>query len=527
VARLGIDYGTTNTVVVSSDRGHYPVVPHTAQTAVGSITRETFSSLAVREAETGRFLFGPWAERALGRAGDGGRCHVVRSPKRWLRDCADGAKLGAEVIPGGFDPAEVLQGFSRALHASIRDSGLFSDDEPLEAVLTVPANANGAQRYVTRRCLEEAGFRVLAMINEPTASAIEYADRVARGNRAAARQIESSVAVFDLGGGTFDVSLVTIDGPEFTVIDTAGIEHLGGDDFDDVLARLFAEVSGIDLDELRPFQRQMLLAHCRRQKESIDSGSVRSLLLVPRDLGLPGDPGTVPVAAYFDALSPLLEPALRKLVAVAGGAPAGRAGIGPGSLDAIYLVGGSSKLPLVRRLVAERFPETPLVASDKPFSATAMGAAIRASEAVRLQEILARTFGVIRPADEDRREVFDPIFPAGTRLPARGEPVLERRLHYTPRHNIGHLRYLECASVDARGWPEEGVRAWSEALFPYDPSIPIEQPLEADSIVSRHDLQDKPVSELYSCDPDGFVTVRIVREVDGRSRTYEIFRPRT
>jgi molecular chaperone DnaK (HSP70) len=362
------------------------------------------------------------------------------------------------------------------------------------------------------------------VVNEPTASAIEFADRVARGNRAAARQVESSVAVFDLGGGTFDVSLVRIDGSEFTVIDSAGIEHLGGDDFDDVLARVFAEAAEIDREELRPFQSQLLLSHCRQQKESIDSGSVRSLLLVPRDLGLRGDPATVPVAAYFDELEPLLEPALNKLVAVTEGEAARRVGIGSDSLDAIYLVGGSSKLPLVRTMVARRFPDTPLIASDKPFTSTAMGAAIRAAEEVRLQEILTRTFGVIRPADEGRREVFDPILPAGTRLPARGEPALQRTLHYTPRHNIGHLRYLECASVDARGWPEEGARTWSEALFPYDPSIPIEEPLAVESVVSRHDLQDKPVSELYSCDPDGVITVRIVRKADGLSRTYEIFR---
>ena len=75
----------------------------------------------------------------------------------------DGARLGTPTIPGGFDPAEVLRGFCRALHASIRDSGLFPDDEPLETVLTLPANANGAQRYVTRRSFQEAGFDVLAV----------------------------------------------------------------------------------------------------------------------------------------------------------------------------------------------------------------------------------------------------------------------------------------------------------------------------------------------------------------------------
>jgi hypothetical protein len=162
--------------------------------------------------------------------------------------------------------------------------------------------------------------------------------------------------------------------------------------------------------------------------------------------------------------------------------------------------------------------------SDKPFSSTAMGAAIRSSEQIRMHDILARTFGVIRLSDHGQRERFDPVFPAGTRLPQEGEEALRYVHEYAPHHNIGHLRYLECAAVDAASRPCEGLRAWSDVLFPYDPQIPVGVPLSPEQIVPRPDLLDKPVVETYSCDSDGVITVRIVRRCDGQSSTYEIFR---
>jgi molecular chaperone DnaK len=427
------------------------------------------------------------------------------------------------VHPDGFDTLEILRGFAAALRASIGRSGLFADGEPLEAVLTWPANANGAQRHVTRAAFRAAGFEVVGTLSEPAAAAIEFADRRAHGNRTAARRHRGAVAVFDFGGGTFDAALVHIDGSELIVLDSAGIEHLGGDDLDAALARLFAQAIGADLETLPRLQRELLRRHACQQKESLSSGTVRTLTLVPADIGLSGAAVTVPVERYVEEIRPLLIPAMNTMSKLLEGTAARRAGLEPEQLDGLYLVGGSSKLPLVSEMLAEHFPGVRLMMTDKPFTATAMGAAIHSTETVTLRDILARHFGVIRLADHGRREYFDPIFPAGMRLPARGAPPVEVSLNYSPRHDIGHLRYLECAAVDAAGLPRAGARAWSDVYFPYDPGIPVDRHLGGTEIHPRDDLAHQTVHETYSCDSDGVITVRLTRS-DGQSRVYEVFR---
>jgi molecular chaperone DnaK len=162
--------------------------------------------------------------------------------------------------------------------------------------------------------------------------------------------------------------------------------------------------------------------------------------------------------------------------------------------------------------------------TDKPFTATAMGAAIHSAERLTLHDILSRHFGVLRLADHGRQEFFAPIFRAGTRLPVPGSAPLERTVEYSPRHNIGHLRYFECAGIDDAGRPTAGVRAWSDVLFPYDPTIPIDRKVAPTDIGDREDLADDRVCETYTCDSDGVITVRVDRNRDGQSRLYEIFR---
>jgi molecular chaperone DnaK (HSP70) len=525
MARLGIDFGTTNTVVVCSDRGRYPTVPHVVETSIGRVVRDVFPSLLVYDQQNGCFLYGPDAERCLLRGDADGRYRILRSIKRVLRDYGGGGRIGLDVHPGGFDTAAVLTGFARAVRESVLRAGLWSPEEPLEAVLTWPANANGAQRCVTRACFKAAGFDIIATLNEPTAAAIEFADRLAHGNRSAARKLTTCVAIFDFGGGTFDASVVKIEGTEFTVLDAAGIAELGGDDLDTVLAGLFAERLGVDVAALPPWRRELLLRHACQQKESIASGTVRTLAVTPSDIGLHGATQTVPVAAYVKRVREVVAPAVEVLWSLVQAPSVRAAGVGPGRLDAIYLVGGSSKFPLVTELLAARFPGTRLLMTDKPFTATAMGAAIQSAEGSALHDILSRHFGVMRLADHGTRDFFAPVFHAGTRLPQRGGAPVAVRVEYTPQHNIGHLRYFECAGVDGSGRPTLGARAWSDVLFPYDPGITVQQPVTPADIAPRDDLTAQRICEEYSCDSDGVITVRVSRQTDGLSRVYEIFQP--
>ena len=521
MARLGIDYGTTNTVVACADRGSYPLVPHVTETSIGRVVRETFPSLIVCDVGTSRLRFGADAERALTETGADRRFIPIRSLKRLLRDYVDGARFATDVIPGGLDLRDTFQQFATAVCASVRSSGLLPAQEPLEAVLTWPANANGAQRHITRASFNAGGFKVIGTLNEPSAAAIEMADRLVHGNRAKARQLKTAVAVFDLGGGTFDASVVSIDGADYTVLSSSGIETLGGNDFDEILARLFAEKLKLDFEALTRFQQTLLLMHACREKERLSSGNLKNLSIDPEEIGLSGTPCKVTVAAFEKRLTDLIEPAVEKLAETIGQATDRNADISDDSLEAIYLVGGSSRLPLVSRIVGRRFPKAKLFTTDKPFSATAMGAAIHSAETVRVHEVFARHFGIIRLADHGSREVFAPVFQAGLRLPGPGEAPAAARVRYVPQHNIGHLRYLECTTVDATGFPAAGVRTWSEILFPYDPALALTQPLTRTDIQPRQDLAAETF-ETYSCDSDGIITVTLTRGGDGQSRTYEV-----
>lgn len=524
MARLGIDYGTTNTVVVCADRGRYPLVPQVVDTAIGRVVRETFPSLITFDKLTREYRFGAEAERALVEPGAGDRYVPFRSFKRMLRDYVDGGRFGTEWVEGGLDVREALTQFAMAVKTSVRRSALFPPDEPLDIVLTWPANANGAQRHVTRTCFKDADFQIHATLNEPSAAAIELADRLVHGDRTQARKVRAAAAVFDLGGGTFDASVVKIEGQDYTVLASSGIERLGGDDFDEALARLFAERLNIVYDGLSHFQQTLLLMHACREKERLSLGTVRQLTLDPEELGLTGPLCRIPAAVYEKKLTELMTPAIEKLAEVM--AFSGYDPVKPDSrvLDAIYLVGGSSRLPLAAKMVTRRFPGVRVLTTDKPFSATAMGAAIHGAEAVHVNEVFSRHFGLIRLAHHGSQEIFSPVFAAGIRLPERNGPPVTCTASYVPRHNIGHLRFLECTTVDGNGYPSSGLRTWSEILFPYDPAIPLNARISPPDIQPRDDLHDT-VTETYTCDADGIITVTITRGSDGQSRTFEIFRP--
>jgi molecular chaperone DnaK (HSP70) len=401
---------------------------------------------------------------------------------------------------------------------------MFPPGEPLEAVLTWPANANGAQRHITRKAFRQAGFQIVSTLNEPSAAAIELADRLVHGDRTKARQVKVAAAVFDLGGGTFDASVVKIDGQNYTVAASAGIERLGGDDFDEALARLFTGKLNIDFDGLSHFQKTILLMHSCREKERISLGTVRQLTLDPEEIGLSGPLCRIPTAVYEKQLTELMQPAIETLAGVIQQAGFDPAQAQPGTLDAIYLVGGSSRLPLAARLVTRRFPGIRVLTTDKPFSATAMGAAIHGAEATHVSEVFSRHFGVIRLAHHGSTEVFAPIFAAGIRLPDPNSPPVTSIVSYAPRHNIGHLRFMECTAVNENGFPSAGLRPWSEVLFPYDPSLPLNANITPSDITASDNITDNTI-ETYSCDADGIITVTMTRGGDGQSRTFEIFRP--
>ena len=171
------------------------------------------------------------------------------------------------------------------------------------------------------------------------------------------------------------------------------------------------------------------------------------------------------------------------------------------------MAGGGAEIPLVSRMLKESFGRR-VKRSAHTRSATAIGLAIQAdSEAgYVLREKFTRFFGVWREGDAGRRIIFDPLFTKGTPLSVPGERVLEIRRRYTPVHNIGDFRYLECSHLDDSGQPTGDVTVWGEIRFPFDPPL---RDQEGDSVPVSHSLRaaSQVIEERYTCDANGTVAV--------------------
>ncbi len=487
--KFGIDFGTTRIVVAAADRGNYPLVPFETLDS----TFEWFPPLvALREGQR-RYGWDAWHRQA-----EPGWT-VIRSVKRYLEDAGPETLLDAGGVTVAL--ADLMQGLLSELRRQLGER--FGAREPLEIMLGVPANANSNQRFLTVDAFRRAGFSVLGLLNEPSAASIEFGHR---------QRFVGRLLVYDLGGGTFDASLVELDERTHTVQATEGISTLGGDDFDRVLAEM--TVSAEELASLDPATSFRLEEECRRQKEALHPNSRR--MVVDLDVIEEGrGQVTVPVADYYDRCRPLIEETIAATVRLAGDT----------TVDALYVTGGGSELPLVARMLREEFGRK-VKRSEYTRSATAIGLAIQAGEAssYTLREVFTRNFGVWRESESGQRMIFDPIFPRGTRLPAAGEPPLSVSRRYQPVHNVGDFRYLEAAGVDQNGQPSGDITVWDEILFPFDPAL-AERPTLTGVTVEKSDAAARQeIEEHYACDATGVVTVTIQNTVSHYGREFKLGR---
>jgi molecular chaperone HscA len=358
----GIDLGTTNSLVACVRSG----LADTLQDPDG---RHLLPSV-VRYLKTGEPVVG---EAALAAATED-PLNTIASVKRLMgRGVEDVRRLGAhlpyEFVPGesampllhtvagDVSPVEVSAEILRVLKTRAERS---LGGELHGAVITVPAYFDEAQRQATKDAGRLAGLNVLRLLNEPTAAAIAYG--LDKGS-------EGVIAVFDLGGGTFDISILRLNRGVFEVLATAGDTALGGDDIDRLVAQWIMAQAGID-EDAGHVQIRRLLHVARAAKESL-TGRAAVGLMLERNAGPPWR-GEL-TRAHFDQL---IEPLMQKALS-----PCRRAlrdaGIRPGDVRAVVMVGGSTRIPLVRRRVAEFFGREPLVDID-PDRVVAIGAAIQA-----------------------------------------------------------------------------------------------------------------------------------------------------
>jgi molecular chaperone DnaK (HSP70) len=258
--RIGVDFGTTRIVVAAVDRGNYPLVFF--ESPDGQM-RDWFPPLVAVNGNQRRY---GWEAVAVQDEKD---WTLLRSPKRFLRTA--GPKTTLQLAGQAVPLTQLMTEMMSALRTQLMErSNLGAEPgEKLEVMLGVPANANSNQRFLTEEAAAAAGFTVLGLVNEPSAAAIEFAYRnsAERKHRAG-----GSLLVYDLGGGTFDVSLVTLGETEHTVEASDGLPQVGGDDFDEILADLALEVAKLPTS-LSAAERRVLLDECREKKESLSANT--------------------------------------------------------------------------------------------------------------------------------------------------------------------------------------------------------------------------------------------------------------
>jgi molecular chaperone DnaK (HSP70) len=497
--RIGIDFGTTRVVVASVDRGNFPLVNF--ETPEGQACDWFPPVVAVRGASR---LYGWQAVAAL----EDDNWTVLRSLKRALRNACPNTELhaGGQNLPLRLLLTEMMSALRTQL---VEHSNLtLKPGEPLEAVLGVPANANSNQRFLTEEAAQNAGFKVLGLMNEPSAAAIEYAYRNSAERRTRA---ERGLLVYDMGGGTFDVSLVTLGDAEHTVEASDGIPNLGGDDFDQILADLALETAGHDT-ELTSAERHHLLEECREKKESLNPNTRK--INVDLERVRPGwSEITIPIETYYERCRPLIE-STREVVESLLAAHPGM------QLDTLYVTGGGSELPPVARILRETFGRK-VRRSAYMRSASAVGLAIRASaQADTLRDQFNQNFGIWREADSGGTIVFDLIFPRGSRLPRPGEPALLSERSYRPAHNVGHFRYLECSRLDDSGQPLGEITNWEQIRFPFDPHLQNGADLSQLPVQRLKNPMNLTVHEKYTCDANGTLQVKISADPTGFTRDF-------
>ena len=433
---LGIDLGTTNSCMAVMEGGEAVVIPN----AEG--TRTTPSVVAITK--TGERLVGQVAKRQAVTNPD----NTIFSIKRFMgRKRSDpeldkdlslvpynvtAASNGDVMVKMGdksYSPPELSAMILQKLKA---DAEAYLGEKISEAVITVPAYFNDAQRQATKDAGRIAGLEVLRIINEPTAASLAYG---------LDKRHDEVIAVYDLGGGTFDISILELGEGTFQVLSTNGDTHLGGDDFDqrviDWLIDEFKKAEGIDLRQDRQ-ALQRLKAEAEKAKIELSSAQQTDVNLpfITADASGPKHLNVTLTRAKLDQLvgdlvTSTLGPVKQAL---------SDAGKKPGEVDEIVLVGGMTRMPSVQKLVAEYFGKEPHKGVN-PDEVVAIGAAVQAGvlkgevKDVLLLDVTPLTLGI-----ETLGGVATPIITRNTTIPTAKSQVFSTAADNQPSVEIHVLQ---------------------------------------------------------------------------------------
>lgn len=394
---VGIDLGTTNSVIAW-------VKPDKTSEVISNAEGSRTTSSVVSFSKTGEIIVGEPAKRQAVLNSD----RTIRSIKR---------KMGTDTkntIDGkDYTPQEIS---SYILRKMVKDAEAYLGGTIKKAVITCPAYFNDAQRQATKEAGQIAGLEVLRIINEPTAAALAYG---------LDRKNDEKVVVFDLGGGTFDVSILEIGDGVIQVVSTNGNNHLGGDDFDkrvvDWLADNFRKAHGVDLRN----DRQAL----QRLYEAGEKSKIELSTKMETDISLPFITATAEGPLHLEAklTRATLESLVRDLVESTRGPVENAlrdAKLNASDINEVLLVGGMTRMPLVQQTIKAIFKKEGNK-SINPDEAVAVGAAIQSSilsgemgKDVVLVDVTPLTLGV-----EVKGGLLEPIIERNTPIPVKKAKV--------------------------------------------------------------------------------------------------------
>lgn len=412
---LGIDLGTTNSCMAVMEGGEAVVIPN----AEGARTTPS----VVGFSKKGEKLVGQVAKRQAVSNPE----NTVYSIKRHMGD----ANYRVTLLGKQYKPQEISAMILQKLRS---DAEAYLGEKIMQAVITVPAYFNDSQRQATKDAGEIAGLEVLRIINEPTSASLAYG--LDKGN------IEQTIFVYDLGGGTFDVSILELGGGVFEVKSTSGDTHLGGDDFDqrivNYLLAEFRKTEGIDLSKDRSVLQRLTDA---AEKAKIELSGVAStnINLPFLTVGPDGEPKHLDVDLTRAQFQKMTEDLLEKTL-VSMRQALSDAKLTPKDLAKVILVGGATRMSAVVELV-ENFTGKKPYKNINPDEAVAIGAAIQAGvlggevKEILLLDVTPLTLGI-----ETLGGIATPLIQRNTTIPTKKSQIFSTAADNQPSVEIHILQ---------------------------------------------------------------------------------------